>query len=162
MTQQVDVGFRIVVRVLASFSRQKFLVSKNILPLDQQEQSKAAFSHPNYYNNNFRGGSFKFSNGLDLFFFYFLSFFFSYQRAPYFFFYFIVSCPFGSFWSTEGLGNMSDGQGRMNFGVVNIHHSLPERAPSPLASSITHSPPTGYRKKIYKIKNRYVSSFVNC
>ncbi len=76
--------------MLASFSRQKFLVSKNILPLDQQEQSKAAFSHPNYYNNNliFQGRKFqvfKWVGFVFLLFFKSFFFFFSYQRAPYFF-----------------------------------------------------------------------------
>jgi hypothetical protein len=140
--------------VLASFSRQKFLVSKNILPLDQQEQSKAAFSHPNYYNNNliFQGRKFQVFKWVGfvflLFFKSFFFFFFSLSESSLLFFYFIVSCPFGSFWSTEGLGNMSDGQGRMNFGVVNIHHSLPEREPRvhwPLPS-LTHHPLD--RKKI--------------
>ncbi|KAK4035973.1 hypothetical protein OUZ56_028049 [Daphnia magna] len=64
-------------------------------------------------------------------------------RAPSF----IVSCPFGSFWSTEGLGNMSDGQGRMNFGVVNIHSARVHWPLLPSLTLLTHHPLEQDKKK---------------
>lgn len=74
-----------------------------------------------------------------------------YQRAPSF----IVSCPFGSFWSTEGLGNMSDGQGRMNFGVVNIHSARVHWPLLPSLTLLTHHPLEQDKKKNNR-KRRWV------
>lgn len=76
-----------------------------------------------------------------------------YQRALSF----IVSCPFGSFWSTEGLGNMSDGQGRMNFGVVNIHSARVHWPLLPSLTLLTHHPLEQDKKKKQQKKTMSVS-----